>query len=443
MRRDLDDDGERAGATEPYRDAALYDWEYRRRRDDVAFYRMLAAERGGPVLDLACGSGRVLVALLADGHQVVGIDRSAPMLARAAARLRRLPPAMARRALLIRGDMRAFAFRGRFALCIAAFHSVQHLYEDRDLLLFFRNVRRALVPGGWFAFDVFAPDPRWLARPAHRWFDRTVFRHPVSRRMIAYSVSHTLDPARRVLHMRFGYQPLGRDGRAAGRRRIVRLSHRQLSPREVSALLRRADLQLCRAWAGWSGQELGWQTRAAPGAARSAKSPALDDGGREQHVYLARSPSENPGFASGISLDSPGPPDTMPSVFPLTSRRRAAEMAEKVAKLGVNREKDFMYYVKDGAVWKVQRKQPGVPKGKSEKVADGGFEMDTNFIYFVDKDGDVSRAKRAVGGQKRKKSAAKRGRAKAKKAPKKAAKKKGKAKKAAKGKKAKGKKKKR
>lgn len=78
-------------------------------------------------------------------------------------------------------------------------------------------------------------------------------------------------------------------------------------------------------------------------------------------------------------------------------------MAEKVAKLGVSREKDFMYYVKDGAVWKVQRKQPGVPKGKPEKVEDGGFEMDTDYIYFVDKDGDVSRAKRAIGGQRRKK----------------------------------------
>ena len=91
-------------------------------------------------------------------------------------------------------------------------------------------------------------------------------------------------------------------------------------------------------------------------------------------------------------------------------------MAEKVEKLGVNRDKDFMYYVKDGSVWRVQRKQPGVPKGRPEKVADGTFQMDTDFIYFVDKDGDVSRAKRAVGGQKRKKTA---GRAKgpAKRAP--------------------------
>jgi hypothetical protein len=111
-------------------------------------------------------------------------------------------------------------------------------------------------------------------------------------------------------------------------------------------------------------------------------------------------------------------------------------MAEKVAKLGVEREKDFMYYVKDGEVWKVQRKQPGVPKGRPEKVADGGFEVDTNYIYFVDRDGDVARAKRAVGGQKRKKKAAKRRAAPRKAAKKKASKKASKkkvAKKAAKG----------
>jgi hypothetical protein len=114
-------------------------------------------------------------------------------------------------------------------------------------------------------------------------------------------------------------------------------------------------------------------------------------------------------------------------------------MAEKVAKLGIGREKDFMYYVKDGGVWKVQRKQPGVPKGRPEKVADGGFEMDTNYIYFVDRDGDVARAKRAVGGQKRKKSArggAKKRRPAARKPAKKAAK--GGAKKSAKAKAAKG-----
>jgi hypothetical protein len=124
-------------------------------------------------------------------------------------------------------------------------------------------------------------------------------------------------------------------------------------------------------------------------------------------------------------------------LFFATTQTEGGVMAEKVKKLGIARNKDFMLYVKDGDVWQVRRKQPGVPKGKPEKVADGGFEMDYNYIYFVDKDGDVSRAKRAVGGQKRKKAAAKVAKKPAKKkaAAKKPAKKKAAAKKPAKKKK--------
>lgn len=101
-------------------------------------------------------------------------------------------------------------------------------------------------------------------------------------------------------------------------------------------------------------------------------------------------------------------------------------MAEKVARVGVSRDNNFMYYIKGGDVWRVKRKQPGVAKGKAEKVASTGATMDNNFIYFLDRDGDVARAKRAVGGQKRKAK-----KAPAKKAPAKKAKAKAKPKKAA------------
>ena len=82
---------EEAGAREAFDDAALYDFEYRRRRADINFYRRLADDRRqfapvGPVLDLACGTGRLLVPLLRDGHTVVGLDQSAPMLAAASRR---------------------------------------------------------------------------------------------------------------------------------------------------------------------------------------------------------------------------------------------------------------------------------------------------------------------------------------------------------------------
>src|SRR5215211_6581654 len=47
---------------------------------DIDFYRRLAAETGGPILEVGCGTGRVATALVADGHEVVGVDVSAPML---------------------------------------------------------------------------------------------------------------------------------------------------------------------------------------------------------------------------------------------------------------------------------------------------------------------------------------------------------------------------
>jgi len=114
-------------------------------------------------------------------------------------------------------------------------------------------------------------------------------------------------------------------------------------------------------------------------------------------------------------------------------------MAEKLAKLGVKREKDFLYYIKDGAVWKVRAKRANQSAGKPEKVVDAGIDQrDTSYMYFLDKDGDVARSKRSVGGQRRKKA----GKAAKKSAPKKAKKAAKKAKKAAPKKAKKGKKKK-
>jgi hypothetical protein len=90
-------------------------------------------------------------------------------------------------------------------------------------------------------------------------------------------------------------------------------------------------------------------------------------------------------------------------------------MAEKVAKTSVQRDNEFMYFIKKGDVWRVPRKKPGQPKGKAEKVAAAGVDMDYGkYIYFLDSDGDIARQARQVGGSKRKSK---------KSAPKKAAKK--------------------
>src|SRR6476620_394021 len=80
-------------------------------------------------------------------------------------------------------------------------------------------------------------------------------------------------------------------------------------------------------------------------------------------------------------------------------------MGEKIAKLGIKRDNDMMYYIKGGDVWATPRKKPGQPKGKAAKVAAAGIEMDySKFLYYLDGDGDVARKERQVGGSKRKSS---------------------------------------
>ena len=78
-------------------------------------------------------------------------------------------------------------------------------------------------------------------------------------------------------------------------------------------------------------------------------------------------------------------------------------MGEKIAKLGIKRDNDMMYYIKTGDVWATPRKKPGQPKGKAAKVAAAGIDMDySKYLYYLDGDGDVARKERQVGGSKRK-----------------------------------------
>ena len=71
--------------------APFYDWENAQTvaRRDVAFWRRLAGAQTGPIIELGCGTGRILLPLARDGVQVIGVDLSLPMLDRARQRLRR------------------------------------------------------------------------------------------------------------------------------------------------------------------------------------------------------------------------------------------------------------------------------------------------------------------------------------------------------------------
>jgi SAM-dependent methyltransferase len=142
--------------------ARNYDAVYVIARDpagDVGFYRTLAHEVGGPVLELGCGTGRILLPIARDGIDCVGLDSSPAMLEELRAKA---PPA---NLSLVEGRMEQFDLGGqRFALITCPFRAFSHLLEVEAQLAALACIRRHLAPHGVFALDVFDPDPALLAR---------------------------------------------------------------------------------------------------------------------------------------------------------------------------------------------------------------------------------------------------------------------------------------
>ncbi len=224
------------GAREHYADAALYDYEYRRRRADVTFYRELAKRRGAKrVLELGAGSGRLTVPLARDGIAVTALDQSRPMLERL--RGKKLPPSVARRITTVEGDLCTFELGEKFPLAIAAFNVLEHLYTRGEFHACLRRVAAHLAPGGAFAFDVQLPDLEWLIRDPEKRWAKTRFTDPTTRRAMFYSTNHVYDPVSQIVLIRLYYDPV--DGGPGGR--VVTLSQRKFFPAELEALVAGAD----------------------------------------------------------------------------------------------------------------------------------------------------------------------------------------------------------
>lgn len=142
--------------------ARFYDWENAQTmgRRDVVFWQDMARRAGGRILELGCGTGRVSLPIARTGAPIVGIDRSASMLARARKRTRL--STLASRPHFVRGDIRALPFPAAcFELVAAPYGILQSLLDDETLNGTLAAVARVLAAGGTFGIDMVSDLPSW------------------------------------------------------------------------------------------------------------------------------------------------------------------------------------------------------------------------------------------------------------------------------------------
>jgi SAM-dependent methyltransferase len=150
--------------------AEIYDPWSRSVTEDIDFYVEEAVRSGGPVVELAVGTGRIAVPIAAAGIPVIGVDQSAGMLAVA----RRYAEERAVEELLdLRvGDLRRPPVDERVPLVICPFRSLLHLPTENEKLAALQAARSLLEPGGRLVFDVFSPTRDDIEETHGRWLER-------------------------------------------------------------------------------------------------------------------------------------------------------------------------------------------------------------------------------------------------------------------------------
>ena len=277
--------------------APFYDWENARTlgRRDVPFWRNLALQADGPVLELGCGTGRISIPLGRAGVSIVGIDRSEPMLARARQRIRRAR--LGGRVRLIRGDIRYLPFvtamgaprrsssgrsaptsGGGFSLVVAPYGVLQSLLRERDLAATLEAVAGVLQPGATFGLELVADLPSW--KEYEKRVSLSGWRGARGGAHVTLVETVRQDPARHLTT--FDQQFVERRG---SRRRIHRfaLTFRTLSVPQMTSRLRKAGFEITALLGDYRGGP--WDPRA------------------DVWMILARRPLDS---ARDKPLDSPG-----------------------------------------------------------------------------------------------------------------------------------------
>ena len=223
-------------------------------REDTDFYTALAVESGGPVLELGCGTGRILVPIARSGISITGLDSSGTMLEICRRKLDRNLPAQVE---LVLSDMRDFDLCREYALVIAPFRSFQHLETAEDQLACLSSAVRHMRSGGTFVLDLFNPDMRRIMdiSNSEEYGSEEPFMMPDGRRIMRRFRTVSTDLPEQVMDCEIIYHVQHPDRTIE--RRIHSFRMRWLFRWEAEHLLERAGLRVVEVAGNYHGGRFG------------------------------------------------------------------------------------------------------------------------------------------------------------------------------------------
>ena len=224
----------------PYRD-----------RPDVSFFVEAAEESGGPVLEVGCGTGRILIPTARAGIEIVGLDLSPHMLDVCREQLLKEPQEVQSRAQLVEADMRHFALGRAFKLVTTPFRPFQHLTTVDDQISCLKCIHRHLVKGGRLILDIFNPLLESLTRDdvGQEGGDEPEFTTPDGRRVVRRHKIVSRDRFNQINYVELIYYVTHPDGREE--RLVHAFPMRYLFRFEAEHLLARCGFEVEQVYADY------------------------------------------------------------------------------------------------------------------------------------------------------------------------------------------------
>lgn len=212
---------------EIYENGRYYDQHQKEFVEDISFYITQAETFGEPILELACGTGRITIPIAEKGFDITGIDVSDGMLSRARAKTERKELDID----FIHADIRDFNLNKRFNLIILAYNALAHIHDLESFEALCHAVKRHLAPEGRFIVDMFVPKMEYFVRDATNRYPVTEFPNPDGEGSVVITENNVYDNATQINHVKWYYR-IGDEPE-----QVRELNMRIYFPQELEALL--------------------------------------------------------------------------------------------------------------------------------------------------------------------------------------------------------------
>jgi SAM-dependent methyltransferase len=210
-----------------YWDGRHYDLKYRELRDDITFYLKQAEKYGEPILELACGTGRITIPLAEMGYEITGLDISAPMLKLAKTKANEIGVNVE----WVKADCRDFRFEKKFNLIIFPFSSIAHLHDLVSINRCFSCVKEHLTDEGMFIIDYFNPRLDYLLRDPKEQRSIVSYPDPDGRGIVEILETNIYDAANQINRIKWVFK-IG-ESKEIEKKLYMRIFY----PKELDALL--------------------------------------------------------------------------------------------------------------------------------------------------------------------------------------------------------------